>query len=95
MSNGGEFFTRFTIWIALALYSVGVVLWALSRKEEGRERAARLVWTIACISLLSHVACAFQFYHHVVTFQLMKRRRVKRLRLLASIGAADSTSIMR
>jgi hypothetical protein len=63
MSNGGEFFTRFTIWITLALYSVGVALWALSRKKKSREQAARLVWTVACISLFTHVACAFQFYH--------------------------------
>ena len=63
MSNGGEFFTRFTIWIALALYSVGVVLWSLSRKSRTWDQAARLVWTIACMSLLAHVACAFHFYH--------------------------------
>lgn len=63
MSNGGEFVTRFTIWITLALYSVGAVLWALSRKKKSRERAARLVWTIACISLLTHAACASHFYH--------------------------------
>jgi cbb3-type cytochrome oxidase subunit 3 len=50
MSNGGEFFTRFTIWITLALYSVGVVLWELSRKKKSREQAARLVWTVACMS---------------------------------------------
>ncbi|HEX5731943.1 MAG TPA: hypothetical protein VF131_03830 [Blastocatellia bacterium] len=59
----GEFFTRFTIWVTLAGYSVGVALFALSRKNRRRERAARLVWTIACISLLAHVACAFYFYH--------------------------------
>lgn len=63
MSHVGEFFTRFTIWVTLTLYSAGVALWALSRKKESRERTARLVWTIACISLLAHVVCAFQFYH--------------------------------
>lgn len=59
----GEFFTRFTIWITLAFYSIGFALWALSRKKKSREQAARLVWTIACISLLAHAACAFHFYH--------------------------------
>ena len=59
----GEFFTRFTIWVALAGYSAGVALLALSRGKHRWERAARLVWTIACISLFAHVACAFHFYH--------------------------------
>jgi len=63
MSDGGEFFTRFTIWITLAFYSVGVVFWSLSREKKNRERFARLAWTIACISLFVHVACAFHFYH--------------------------------
>ena len=63
LMSKGEFFTRFTIWVTLAGYSVGVALLALSRKKQRLERAARLVWTIACISLLAHAACAFHFYH--------------------------------
>lgn len=59
----GEFLTRFTIWVTLAGYGVGAALLALSRKDQRRERAARLAWTIACIGLLLHVACAFHFYH--------------------------------
>jgi hypothetical protein len=59
----GEFLTRFTIWVTLAGYCAGVALLAFSRKREGRERAARLAWTIACVSLLVHVACAYHFYH--------------------------------
>lgn len=59
----GEFLTRFTIWVTLAGYFAGVALIALSRKNRRRERAARLVWTIACISLLAHAACAFHIYH--------------------------------
>ncbi|HJQ71286.1 MAG TPA: hypothetical protein VKA70_20075 [Blastocatellia bacterium] len=59
----GEFFTRFTVWVTLAGYLAGVALLALSRNRERWERAARLVWTIACVSLLAHVACAFHFYH--------------------------------
>jgi hypothetical protein len=59
----GEFFTRFTIWFTLAFYSIGFALWALSRRRHRWERAARLVWTIACLSLLAHAACAFHFYH--------------------------------
>jgi hypothetical protein len=59
----GEFFTRFTVWVSLAGYFVGVALSTLSRKRDKWERAARLVWSIACISLLAHAACAFHFYH--------------------------------
>ena len=59
----GEFFTRLTIWITLAGYAGGVALLALSRKKQRLERTARLFWTIACISLIAHAACAFHFYH--------------------------------
>src|SRR4030095_2195402 len=59
----GEFFTRVTVWVTVAGYSAGVALWTLSRKRHRWERAARLVWTIACVSLLAHAACAFHFYH--------------------------------
>ena len=59
----GEFLTRFTIWVTLAGYCAGVALLALPRKKQSWERAARLAWTIACISLLAHAACAFHFYH--------------------------------
>jgi len=59
----GEFFTRFTIWVTLAGYFIGGALLTLSRKKQKWERAARLAWTIACISLFIHAACAFNFYH--------------------------------
>lgn len=59
----GEFFIRSTVWVALAGYFFGAALSALSRKKQGRERAARIIWTIACISLLAHAACAFHFHH--------------------------------
>ena len=63
----GEFLTRFTIWVTLAGYAAGAALLALSRKNQSRERqsrerAARLVWTIGCMSLLALVACAFHFF---------------------------------
>jgi hypothetical protein len=59
----GEFFTRFTIWVTLAGYFIGVAVFGLSRQRQNWERTARLAWTVACISLLAHVACAFHFYH--------------------------------
>ncbi len=58
--SAGEILTRVTIWIALAGYTVGVVIYALSRKWDA---AARLAWTAACLGLLAHVICAFHFYH--------------------------------
>ena len=59
----GEFLTRLTIWIVLGGYAIGIVLFALSRKRQKWESAARLAWTVACVSLLAHVASAFHFYH--------------------------------
>ena len=60
---GGELLTKITIWKAVAGYVVGAAAYALSRRRVGWERAARLVWTVACAALFAHVACAFQFYH--------------------------------
>lgn len=55
----GEFLTRITIWITLAGYFAATALIAVSR-----DRLARLIWTVACVSLLVHVAFAYHFYHH-------------------------------
>jgi len=66
----GEFLTRGTIWVSMVCYAVGSVIFALSRgraaSSSGRERwdsAARVVWTVACTSLVAHFVSAFQFYH--------------------------------
>ena len=59
----GEFLTRLTVWIVLAGYVIGVAAFVLSRKRRHWESAARLAWTVACVSLLAHVASAFHFYH--------------------------------
>jgi hypothetical protein len=64
LMNKGEFLTRLTIWITLAGYFVGVTLYSLPPQGEKRDRAARIAWTVACLSLLAHFACAFHFYHH-------------------------------
>jgi len=61
--SSGEFLTRLTIWLVLAGYAIGTVLFALSRKRPAWESAARLAWTAACVSLLAHAASAFHFYH--------------------------------
>lgn len=62
----GEFLTRGTIWFSIIGYAVGSVIFALSPSPRRRARwdsAARVVWTIACASLIAHFICAFQFYH--------------------------------
>jgi hypothetical protein len=59
----GEFLTRGTIWLTIVAYLVGSVVFALSRRRSGWDSAARIVWTIACLSLIAHFISAFQFYH--------------------------------
>lgn len=61
--SGGELLTRITIWVAVAGFAAGAVAFALSGRRAGPGRAARLAWTVACVALFAHVACAFHFYH--------------------------------
>jgi len=56
----GEFLTRSTIWISIAAYTIGCVVFATARSAD---RWTRLAWTIGCAALLTHFICAFQFYH--------------------------------
>lgn len=60
---GGELLTKMTIWVAVAGYAAGSSAFALSRGKGAWDRLARLAWTVACVALLAHVACAFHFYH--------------------------------
>ncbi len=62
----GEFLTRGTIWVSIVGYVVGSVIFALSLATRSRARwdaAARVVWSVACASLIAHFISAFQFYH--------------------------------
>lgn len=61
--SGGEIITALTVWVAVAAYAAGSVGLALGRGRRAWDRAARLLWTVACLALLAHVACAFHFYH--------------------------------
>lgn len=61
--SSGEILTRATIWIALIGYAAAVVTFALARSRVKWDSTARLLWTLACIGLLVHVASAFYFYH--------------------------------
>ena len=61
--SSGEFFTRLPVWIVLAGYFIGSAVFALAPKRRKWRSIARLAWTIGCVGLLAHVACAFHFYH--------------------------------
>lgn len=61
--SSGEFLTRSTIWISIAAYTLGCVIFATARKQSDADRWTRLAWTIGCAVLLAHFICAFHFYH--------------------------------
>ena len=61
--SSGEFLTRSTIWISIAAYTVGCVVFAIARARSDLDRWARLAWTIGCAALLVHFASAFEFFH--------------------------------
>jgi len=61
MMSSGELLTRSTIWISVAAYVIGLVVFALRRID--LDKWTRLLWTIGCIALLAHFASAFHFYH--------------------------------
>jgi len=56
----GEWLTRWTVRAALALYALTM---ALRLAGSARRREARLLWTIGCLLVLSHVAAAFHYFH--------------------------------
>lgn len=60
----GEFLTRVTVWIALSGYAVGAASALLARSRKGWDARARWGWTVGCVGLVTHVICAFSFYHH-------------------------------
>lgn len=61
--SSGEILTRATIWTTLIAYAAGVMTFAISRGRVKWDFTARLLWTLASIALLAHVASAFYFYH--------------------------------
>jgi hypothetical protein len=58
--RSGELLTRSTVWIAIAAYTVGSVIFATARRHD---QWARFAWTIGCAALLAHFASAFSYYH--------------------------------
>ena len=61
--SSGEFLTRSTIWVSILSYTIGSIVFALSRGRLDFDRWARLAWTIGCAALVAHFICAFDFYH--------------------------------
>ena len=59
----GEWLTRGTVWLALALYTGAEVLMS-GRCRGGSGRPGRLMNTAGCAVFITHVASAFAFYHH-------------------------------
>lgn len=55
----GDALIRWTVRHALAFWLASLLL-----RIDARWEAARLLWTLACVSYLVHVAMAFEFAHH-------------------------------
>ena len=62
--DAGEFLTRSTVWISIAFYTIGCVIFALGSRRPKLDSWSRLAFTIAVASLIAHYISAFHFYHH-------------------------------
>jgi hypothetical protein len=58
-----ELLTRATIWLALALYAGGAVIFLTKAADGSALRKARWCWVLGCGFFIAHVLCAFAFYH--------------------------------
>jgi hypothetical protein len=58
MMDTGEFLTRWTVRIAMALYVASLASRFYS------PRWSRIAWTAGCVLYLLHVAGAFEYFHH-------------------------------
>lgn len=59
----GEIITKATVWISIVAYVAAVAIFAASRRKLNWDAAARGAYAVACLTLLAHVAFAFQIYH--------------------------------
>ena len=60
--NSGDILTRSTVWISIAAYAFGCVVFAAGKPAQ-RDRWTRLAWTIGCGALIAHFVSAFHFFH--------------------------------
>ena len=58
----GEWLTRSTVWVALALYVASEIL-KTAGGGAGSGLTARWLHSLGCAAFLAHVVCAFHFYH--------------------------------
>ena len=62
-SEIGECLTRWTVRLAVACYVLRLSVDVTGWRSPWANRAALWLWTTGYGSLLTHVICAFQFYH--------------------------------
>ena len=61
--NAGEFLTRSTVWISIAFYTIGCLIFAFVSTRTKSDYWTRLAFTAAVAALVGHYISAFQFYH--------------------------------
>jgi hypothetical protein len=61
--NHGDVLTRLSVWLALAVATLGIGLRLEALGRPGWSGWARWAWTVACGVFLFHVACAFHFFY--------------------------------
>jgi len=59
----GEWLTKGTVWVALTAYALACAGMLLRRERQTSPCWIRRIWTLGCAIFLTHVACAFAFYH--------------------------------
>lgn len=59
----GELLTHWTVRVAFGLYVAALAVRLSGRASLRRDRAARVLWTLGCLTFIVHVACAFHFFH--------------------------------
>jgi hypothetical protein len=61
--DAGEFLTRSTVWISIAFYTVGCLIFAFGRRRPKLDYWSQLAFTAAVVALITHYISAFHFYH--------------------------------
>ena len=61
--DAGELLTRSTVWISIAFYTIGCVIFALGTKRPNLDNWSRLAFTAAVTALIAHYVSAFHFFH--------------------------------
>ena len=59
----GDFLTRLSVWLALAVATLGIALRFEAQHRPAWSGWARWTWTVACGFFLIHVACAFHYFY--------------------------------